>query len=64
MNEDSTDLGHLYRVRELAEICAVNYRIRLNLVQLGEIDTVNICRTYLITREMIQDRLNQQFMLY
>ena len=64
MNKESTDPVHLYRVRELAEICAVNYRIGLNWVQLGEIDTVKICRTYLITGEMIQDRLNQQFMLY
>ena len=64
MNKESTDPGHLYRVRELAEICAANYRIGLNWVQLGEIDTVKICRTYLITGEMIQDLLNQQFMLY
>ena len=64
MNKESTDPGHLYRVRELAKICAVSYWIGLNWVQLGEIDTVKICRTYLITGEMIQDRLNQQFMLY
>ena len=64
MNKESIDPGHLYVVRELAEICGVNYRIGLNWVQLGEIDTVKICRTYLITGEMIQDRLNQKFMLY
>ena len=64
MNKGSTDSGILFRVRELAEICAVNNRIGLNWVQLGEIDTVKICRIYLITGEMIQDRLNQQFMLY
>ena len=64
MNKESTDPGPLYLVRELAEIYAVNYRIGLNWVQLGEIDTVKICRTYLITGEMIQDRLNQQFMMY
>ncbi len=63
MKKESIDPGHLYRVRELG-ICGVNYRIGLNWVQLGEIDTVKICRTYLITGEMIQDRLNQQFMLY
>ena len=59
MKNKSIDLSRLYRVRELAEICGVNYRIGLNWVQLGEIDTVKICRTYLITGEMIQDRLNQ-----
>ena len=59
MNKELTDPGHLYRVRELAEICGVNYWIGLNLIQLGEIETVKICRTYLITGEMIQDRLNQ-----
>ena len=64
MNKESIDLGRLYRVRELAEICGVKYRIGLNEVQLGEIDSVKICRTYLIIGEMIQDRLNQQFMLY
>ena len=64
MNKESTDPSHLYRVRVLAEIFAVNYRIGLNWVKLGEIGTVKICRIYLITGEMIQDRLNQQFMLY
>ena len=64
MNKELTDPGHLYRVRELAEICTVNYRIGLNWVLLGAIDIVKICRTYLITGEMIQDRLNQQFLLY
>ena len=64
MNKESIDLGRLYHVPELVEICVVNYWIGLNWVQLGEIDTVKICRTYLITGEMIQDRLNQNFMLY
>ena len=64
MNKESIDLGRLYRVRELAEICDVNYRIELNRVQLGEIDSVKIRRTYLITGERIQDHLNQKFMLY
>ena len=59
MNKESTDPGHLYRIRELAEICAVNYRIGLNWVQIGETDTVKIRRSYLITGEMIQDHLNQ-----
>ena len=59
MNKESADPGHLYRIRELAEIWGVNYRIGLNWVQLGEIDTVKICRAYLITGKMIQDRLNQ-----
>ena len=57
MNKKSIDPGHLYYVQEL-EICDVNYWIGLNWVQLGEIDTVKICRTYLITEEVIQDRLN------
>ena len=64
MNKESIDLGRLYRVRELAEICGVNYWTVLNWVQLGEIDTVKIGGTYLITGERIQDRLNQKFMLY
>ena len=64
MNIESTDPRPHYRVRELDEICAVNNRIGLNWIQLGEIDTVKICRTYLITGEMIQDRLNQKSMLY
>ena len=64
MNKKSIDLGRLYRVRELAEICGVNYRTALNWVQLGEINSVKIGRTYLITGERIQNRLNQKFMLY
>ena len=75
MNKESIDLGRLYRVRELAEICGVNYRTALNWVQSynrrkdsgpseseGEIDSVKIGRTYLIIGERIQDRLNQKFM--
>ena len=58
------EVGRLYRVRELAEICGVNYRTALNWVQLGEIDSVKIGGTHLITGERIQDRLNQKFMLY
>ena len=58
------ELARLYRVRELAEICGVNYLTVLNWVQLGDIDSVKIGRTYLITGERIQDRLNQKFMLY
>ena len=49
MNKELTYPGHLNRVRELTEICGVNYRIGLNWVQPEEIDTVKICRTYLIT---------------
>ena len=64
MKNKSIDLGRLYRVRELAETCGVNYRTALNLVKLGEIDSVKIGRTYLTTGERIQDRLNQKFMLY
>ena len=64
MNKESIDPDRLYRVRELAEICGVNYRTALNWVQLGEIDSVRIGRTYLITGERIQNRLNQKFMLY
>ncbi len=64
MDKETIDLGRLYRVRELAEICGVNYRTALNWVQLGEIDSVKIGRTYLITGERIQDRLAQKFMLY
>ena len=63
-NKGLIDLGRLYRVRELAEICGVNYRTALNWVQLGEIVSVKIGGTYLITGERIQDRLNQKFMLY
>ena len=64
MKNKSIDLGRLYRVRELAEICGVNYLTALNLVKLGESDSVKIGRTYLITGERIQDRLTQKFMLY
>ena len=64
MNKETIYLGRLYRVRELAEICGVNYRPALNWVQLGEIDSVKIGRTHLINAERIQDRLNQKFMLY
>ena len=64
MNKESIDLGRLYRIRELAEICGVNCRTALNWVQLGEIDSVKIGRTYLIVGERIQDRLNQKLMLY
>ena len=58
------ELARLYRVLELAEIRGVNYRTALRWIQLGEIDAVKIGRTYLITGERIQDRLNQKFMLY
>ena len=64
MNKKSIDLGHLYRVMELAKICGVNYRTALNWVQLGDILSVKIDITYLITGERIQDRLNQKFILY
>ena len=64
MNKESIDLDRLYRVMELAKICGVNYRTALNWVQLGEIHSVKIGRTYLITGERIQDRLNQKFILY
>ena len=64
MKNKSIDLGRLYRVRELAEIFGVNYLTSLNLVKLGESDSVKIGRTYLITGERIQDRLTQKFMLY
>ena len=36
MNKESIDLGRLYRVRELAEICGANYRTALNWVQLRD----------------------------
>ena len=58
------ELARLYRVLELAEIGGVNYRTALRWIQLGEIDTVLIGRTYLITGERIQERLNQKFMQY
>ena len=64
MKNKSFDPGCLYRVRELDEICGVNYRNALNLVKLGKIDSVKIGRNYFITGERIQDRLNQKFMLY
>ena len=64
MKNKPIDLGRLYRVRELAEIFGVNYLTALNLVKLGESDSVKIGRTYLITGERIQDRLTQKFMLY
>ena len=64
LKNKSIDLSRLYRVRELAEICGVNYLTALNLVKLGESDSVKIGRTYLITGERIQDRLTQKFMLY
>ena len=64
MKNKSIDIGRLYRVRELAVICDVNYLTALNLVKLGESDSVKIGRTYLITGERIQDRLTQKFMLY
>ena len=58
------ELARLYRVLELAVIRGVNYWTALRWIQLGEIDAVKIGRTYLITGERIQDRLNQKFMLY
>ena len=64
MNKESIDLGCFYRFMELAKICGVNYQTALNWVQLGEIHSVKIGRTYLITGESIQDRLNQKFMQY
>ena len=63
MNNESIDIGRLYRIRELAEICGVHYRTALRRVQLGKIDSVKIGRNYLIIGERIQDRLNQKFML-
>ena len=38
MNKESIELGRLYRVQDLAEICGVNYRTALRWIQLGEID--------------------------
>ena len=38
VNKESIELGRLYRVRELAEICGVNYRTALRWIQLGKID--------------------------
>ena len=40
MNKESIEYNRLFRVGELAEIYGGNYRIGLNWVQLGEIDTV------------------------
>ena len=64
MNKETIYLGRLYRVREFAKISGLNYRTALNWVQLGEFDSLKIGRTYLITRERIQNRLNQKLMLY
>ena len=61
MNKELIDLGRIYRVMVLAGICGVNYLTALNWVQLGEMHSVKIGRTYLITGERIQDRLNQKF---
>ena len=58
MNKESIDLGRLYQIRELTEFCGAIYRTALNWVQLGEIDSVKIGGTYLITGESIKDRLN------
>ena len=54
MNKETIDPDRLYRVRELAEIFRVNYRTALRWIQLGEIDSVKIGRTYLVTGERIQ----------
>jgi predicted site-specific integrase-resolvase len=35
MNKESIDPGRLYRVRELVEICGVDYRTALRWIQLG-----------------------------
>ena len=35
MNKESIDPGRLNRVRELAEICEVDYRTALRWIQLG-----------------------------
>ena len=35
MNKESIDHSRLYRVRELAEICGVDYRAALRWIQLG-----------------------------
>ena len=64
VNKESIELCRLYRVRELAEICGVNYRNALRWIQLGEIDSVKNGKNYLLIGERIQDRLNQKFMLY
>ena len=34
MNKESIDLGRLYRVRELAEICGVDYQTALRWILL------------------------------
>ena len=64
MNKESIELGRLYRVRELANICGVNYRTELRWIQLGEIGSVKNGKNYLLIGERIHDRLNQKFMLY
>ncbi len=64
MNKEAIELGRLYRVRELANICGVNCRYELRWIQLGEIDSVKNGKNYLLNGERIQDRLNQKFMLY
>ena len=64
MDKETIDLGRLYRVRELAEICGVNYRTALRWIQLGEIDSVKNGKNYLLIGERIQDSLNQKFTLY
>ena len=53
MNKESIDLGRLYQIRELTEFCGAIYRTALNWVQLGEIDSVKIGGTHLITGEWI-----------
>ena len=35
MKKESIDFTRLYRVRELAEICGVDYRTSLRWIQLG-----------------------------
>ena len=64
VNKESIELGRLYRVRELANICGVNYMTELCWIHLGEIDSVKNGKNYLLIGERIQDRLNQKFMLY
>ena len=58
------DLGRLYSIQELAGIFNVHYRTALRWVQLGEIDAVQIGRTYRILGERIQHRLEQKYQLY
>ena len=45
MNKESIELGRLYRVRELVNICDVNYRTELIWIKLGEIDSIKTART-------------------